>query len=176
MTIRIIIFLGITLYFLWDYRKDKKDFKPFIFPIIGIVFFASTDYYVNLDSRIRMIFFIVALLLTIYYLFKYYKDFKIERFREKKRVRSQREQERMLRDEMLLNEILKAKSESLGTNSSSYEITMNLSSRYEIEGQMKLFDDDDHLPRYEEFYEDEIESEPTVYENLENQIGMFEDE
>lgn len=175
MTTRIIIFLIIAGYFIWDYRKDKKDFKPFIFPIIGIAFFASTEYYVRLDNRLKLVLLIIAVILTAYYLFRYYKDFKVERFREKKRIRKVRSDMRNREDAKLLEEILEAKNESIRNKSSRYEITMDMKSDYNLDGQMKLFEDEkEELPKYERFYEPEEEKDNN--EILENQIGMFEED
>lgn len=176
MILKTITFIGVILYFLWDYSKYPKSFKKLIFPIMGISFFAGTPIYMGLDDRIKLITVIIVALLTLKYGLSYYNDYKIERFREKKRIRSIRNKERIQRDEKILKEILDAKNQDLRDKSSSYEITMDFSKRaYETRGQISFigFEENPFEEEYdvEEFWEEELDKE----EILENQIGMFEE-
>lgn len=175
MILRIIMFIGVIAYFLWDYSKDPKRFKRIVFPIVAISFFASTDIYVRLDNRIKLILFIIVLIMTFRYALAYYNDYKIERFREKKRIRRIRDRERIERDEEILREILNVKNQEVREKSSSYEIVMDFSKKtIEQKGQINFLGIDE-MPYVGDSFEydwDELEEHEEV---LENQIGMFED-
>ncbi len=176
MILRVIILIGVILYFFWDYSKDPKKFKQLVFPIVGISFFAGTPAYLKLDDRIKLIIIIVVALLTLRYALFYYNDYKIERFREKKRIRQLRDQERTIRDEKLLKEILNAKNQGLRDKSSSYEITMDFSQRTLEHGGQINFIGLEEDPFEEYYYNEESQHVEEIYEEvLENQIGMFED-
>lgn len=174
MILRIILCLGILIFFLWDYKLDPKAFKRYIFPIVIICFFGSTEYFLRLDDRIRLLTLIVVVLLLLRYAWSYYNDYKIERFREKKRIRSIRERDQIERDELILKEILDAKNQDLRERSTSYEIIMDFSDKtYEIEGQLRIFEDSgSEIVQYRKYkdFEDMEEIGDIV---LENQIGMF---
>lgn len=177
MIIRSIIYIGILSFFLWDYKQDPKKFKSYVFPIIAVTFIAGTSLFTKLDYRIQLTFQIITGLLTILYLWGYYKDFKMERFKEKKAQREMRQLQRQTRDEDLLRDILEAKNKSRRNKSSSYEISIDISSKaYNLSGQMNLFNDNqEELLEFEEAFEDQIEKE-TNNQVLENQLGIFDNE
>lgn len=176
MILKTITFIGVILYFLWDYSKYPKSFKKLIFPIMGISFFAGTPIYMRMDDRIKLITVIAVALLTLKYGLSYYNDYKIERFREKKRIRSIRDKERIQRDEKILKEILDAKNQNIRDKSSSYEITMDFSTRaYENRGQINFIGLEENPFDEQYVIEEKWEEEPNTEEVLENQIGMFEE-
>lgn len=174
MIVRIILFLGISGYFVWDYLQDKKAFKIYIAPLIVISFFASTDYYVSLDERIRLVILVVFFLILIYYGFRYNQDYRVEKFREKKRLRTIREEERNRKSEELMQEILNAKHDGKGINTDRLEFTLEMSDIENAARQLSFISDpkrsaaDEVKAFEEEVFEEEKE------EVLENQIGMFE--
>lgn len=175
MILRSIIYVGILIFFLWDYRKDKKSFKKYIFPIIAITYFGGSDYFINSDDRIRLTVMIIALLLVIRYLFDYYNDYKIEKFREKKRKRKNRERQRLEKADELLEKILEAKNFDLKNKSKSYEIIVEMSSKVsEVVDQISFFNEEsgEEVYRYDDY--DEIEDESISV--LENKLEMFQTE
>ena len=176
MILRTFIFLGIVGFFIWDYTKDPKKFKRLVFPIIGISYLASTNFYLNLDDRIKLITMVIVALFTIRYSFAYYNDYKKERFREIKRLRNIRDKERIERDTLLLKEILDAKNQEIRKKSSSYEITMEFSDTSIESPRQIAFLRLEDAP-FEDYYleEEDIETDRSSIEILENQIGMFEE-
>lgn len=126
---RIVIFSAIAGFFIWDYFQDKKPFKIYTAPLTILSFFASTDYYVSLDERIQLLVLVVFFLLLFYYGYLYNHDYKVEKFREKKRLREMRESERNEKTEELIQEIMNAKHESRGINTNRVQITLDIDDR-----------------------------------------------
>lgn len=172
MLTRIVLFLGISAFFVWDYFQDKKPFKIYVAPLIVISFFASTDYYVKLDERLRLVILVIFFLILCYYAFLYNHDYKVEKFREKKRLREIRESERNVKTEELMQEILDAKHSSRGINTDRVEITLDMKKVEKTAGQLsfvsKSGEPEQSSPEVETKAED-VES-PKV---LENQLDMF---
>lgn len=110
MILRTIIFIAILIYFIWDYKQNKKNYKLLVLPIIGLTYFGGTDIFDRLDDRIQLSIVIITVVLTIMLIWKYYQDFKLERFKHKKYMRSLRDKSRQAKDEQLLAEIELAKS------------------------------------------------------------------
>lgn len=176
MILRIFIFLGIIGYFVWDYTLDSKRFKRLVFPIIGISFLASSDFYVGLDDRIKLITVVILALFTIRYSLAYYNDYKKERFREKRRIRDIRDRERIERDTLLLKEILDVKNQDIREKSSSYEITMDLPrTSSQSASQIDFLGIEDKSFEENPFEDESWKVETPKAQILENQIGMFED-
>lgn len=131
MILRTIIYIPIVLFFLWEYRQNKKSFKLLIFPIIALSLLGGTKYYTQLDNRFQLTVLIITILLTGRVLWGYYNEFKIERFRNKKYLRELREKNRVEKSEELMEQILEAKNTAIRNNSSSYEISMEMTKDYE---------------------------------------------
>lgn len=155
-------------------KKDPKAFKKYIFPIIGITYFAGSPYFSNIDDRIQLTIKVITTLTLMFYLWSYYKDFKVEKFREKKRQRDLRDKKRDEENQLILEDLLEAKNQAIKNKSSSYEITLNMPKTVrQIKGQVSLFkssmeefiDDDNYL--------DETQTERPEQEVLDNQIDIF---
>lgn len=129
MILRTIIYIGIILFFTKDIKTDKKPFKKYVFPIIVITYIAGTDWFLKADSRIQLTSQILTGLFVVLYLSGYYSNYKLERYKEKKRIREERKIERYKRDEELLQEISQVKHKGIKKRSASYEITMDLPNR-----------------------------------------------
>ncbi|MDO5028159.1 MAG: hypothetical protein Q4E36_02730 [Bacillota bacterium] len=174
MIIRTIIYLAISMFFIWDIKKDKKPFKKYIFLIIAITYFAGSPYFLQIDDRIQLTTRIIAALITAFYLSSYYKDFKVEKFREKKRQRDLRDQQRQADNQILLENMLKAKNQGRENNSRSYEITLDMPRTVaQIKGQTSFFKDYKearHIESYDSIQEQEEEKKTQV---LENQLDIF---
>lgn len=139
MIVLIILFSLAALYFLWSYKEDPKLFKIRLIPVIGICFFAATDYFQLLDERLQLSLLVIAILITLHFAYEYYKDFKLVRFREKKRIREEREELRREQSDKILEEIFELKH---GLRKPSREI--NLSSMiidYKDVKQLTVFGD-----------------------------------
>ena len=174
MIIRTIIYLGIVLFFIWDMKKDPKSFKKYIFPIVGITYFAGSPYFLNIDDRIQLTIKVITTLTLMFYLWSYYKDFKVEKFREKKRQRDLRDKKRDEENQLMLEDLLEAKNQAIKNKSTSYEITLDMPKTVrQIKGQVSLFKnsmekfiDDDYQP-------DQSQTERLKQEVLDNQIDIF---
>lgn len=174
MIIRTIIYLGIVLFFIWDMKKDPKSFKKYIFPIIGITYFASSPYFLNIDERIQLTIKVITTLTLMFYLWSYYKDFKVEKFREKKRQRDLRDKKRDQDNQLILENLLETKNHDLKSKSSSYEITLDMPKTVrQIKGQVSLFKNFMEEFIDVDYYKNEGQVEPPVQEVLDNQIDIF---
>lgn len=173
MIIRTIIYLAITIFFLKDIKRNYKPFKRFSFPIIAITYFGGTKYFINSDNRIQLTIHIITAIMTVIYVWGYYKDFKIERYKNKKKLRENRDKERILKDEAILKNILEAKNSDIKQKSRRYEITMDMpKSISQISGQLNLFNDSkEELFIYEDEFIEDNKNKSTV---LENQMEIFE--
>lgn len=174
MIIRTIIYLGIVLFFIWDMKKDPKSFKKYIFPIVGITYFAGSPYFSNIDDRIQLTIKVITTLTLMFYLWSYYKDFKVEKFREKKRQRDLRDKKRDEENQLILEDLLEGKNQAIKNKSTSYEITLDMPKTVrQIKGQVSLFKNS-----MEEFIDDDYpldqsQTERPKQEVLDNQIDIF---
>lgn len=176
MIIRTIIYVGIIFFFIWDMKKDPKSFKKYIFPIIGITYFAGTPYFLTIDDRIQLTTKVLTFLFTAFYLWSYYKDYKVERFREKRRLREIRDRQREEDNQVLLEEMIQAKNTARKTKSTSYEFTLDLPKSYEqLKGQTSLFGDSNPGRPYEDYkvHVDKDQDEEKEDQVLDNQIDIF---
>lgn len=175
MIIRTIIYLAIVFFFVWDIKKDPRAFKKYIFPIIGITYFTGIPYYENIDDRIQLTIKVIVTLILIYYLWSYYKDYKVEKFREKKRQREIRDRQREEENQLILEDLFQAKNQARKNKSSSYEITLDMPKTIrQIKGQVSLFKNS-----LEEFtektpYKEENKIEKPKQSILHNQIDIFD--
>lgn len=174
MIIRTIIYLAILLFFIWDIKKDPKAFKKYIFPIIGITYFAGTPYFLNIDDRVQLTIKVITTLTLMFYLWSYYKDFKVERFREKKRQREIRDKLREEENQLILEDLFQAKNEALKSKSSSYEITLDMPKTIrQIKGQVSLFKNSTEEFIDDDYQEDYKEIKKPKQEVLDNQLDIF---
>lgn len=175
MIIRTIIYLAIVFFFIWDIKKDPRAFKKYIFPIIGITYFAGTPYYGNIDHRIQLTIKVIVTLILVYYLWSYYKDYKVEKFREKKRQREIRDRQREEENQLILEDLFQAKNQAIKNKSSSYEITLNMPKRIrQIKGQVSLFKNSIEDFIEERPYKEEVKAGKQGQEILDNQIDIFD--
>lgn len=177
MIVLAIIFILASLYFLWDYRQDPKLYKFRIIPVIAICFFGTTEYFQALDERLKLSLLVVAILITANIAYEYYRDFKVVSFREKKRLRDEREESRKEQSDKILEEIYELKHGLRKATVRSQEINMDFQvTDYKEVKQLTVFGD--YIDFEELSDKDNIDFGPNVSVqeiavNHEAQLEMF---
>ena len=90
MIVRGVIYIGLTLLILREYRKSSKKLLLKILPIIGLSLFGTTKYFTSLDERLQTLIIVITVLIAMNTLYCFYKDYKVERYRALKKMRENR--------------------------------------------------------------------------------------
>ncbi|MDO5725766.1 MAG: hypothetical protein Q4P29_05615 [Tissierellia bacterium] len=86
----IIFYIAIFVLFLYDYRQRPKNFKLKFIPLLILSAFGNSKFFQTLDDRIKMFATAIALLISIYLIYQVYRDYKVEKYRMKKKLRDER--------------------------------------------------------------------------------------
>ncbi len=89
MILRSIIFILITYFFINDYLEKRQKYKLSIFIVIACAYLNGVSYFNSIDERIRLSIMVISALIGLFYIYKRYNDYKIEKFELKKEARGE---------------------------------------------------------------------------------------